>query len=192
MTESPRPGAPMTLIRGGEERDLQAIVAMGQVRASAFRFHLDRDVDLVQARDRAQAAAGRSRRTARARAAFLHRRGRHHRGRLRRHQHRRLHSGRSRNAATATPPARASAPCCRRCRAGTGRTPPVDPGLAASCLRASTDHDREGDAASTNHEAESPWLHERPAAAVRRRCAVLAERYVVRRYGRLEDFDEQK
>jgi hypothetical protein len=38
----------MTLIRGGEERDLAAIVAMGQVRASAFRFHLDRDVDFVQ------------------------------------------------------------------------------------------------------------------------------------------------
>jgi hypothetical protein len=48
LIEAPRPGAPMTLIRGGEERDLQAIVAMGQVRAGAFRFHLDRDVDLVQ------------------------------------------------------------------------------------------------------------------------------------------------
>jgi hypothetical protein len=48
LIESPRPGAPMTLIRGGEERDLQAIVAMGQVRASAFRFHLDRDVEFVQ------------------------------------------------------------------------------------------------------------------------------------------------
>ena len=40
-------GAPMTLIRGGEERDLAAIAAMGQVRADPFRFHLDRDVDLV-------------------------------------------------------------------------------------------------------------------------------------------------
>jgi GNAT superfamily N-acetyltransferase len=48
LTESSRRGAPMTLIRGGEERDLAAIVAMGQVRASPFRFHLDRDVDLVQ------------------------------------------------------------------------------------------------------------------------------------------------
>ena len=38
----------MTLIRGGEERDLAAIVAMGQVRANPFRFHLDRDVDFVQ------------------------------------------------------------------------------------------------------------------------------------------------
>ena len=43
-----RHGAPMTLIRGGEERDLAAIVAMGQVRASPFRFHLDRDVDFVR------------------------------------------------------------------------------------------------------------------------------------------------
>ena len=48
VTESSRRGAPMTLIRGGEERDLAAIVAMGQVRASSFRVHLDRDVDFVQ------------------------------------------------------------------------------------------------------------------------------------------------
>ena len=48
VVESSRRGAPMTLIRGGEERDLAAIVAMGQVRANPFRFHLDRDVDLVQ------------------------------------------------------------------------------------------------------------------------------------------------
>ena len=48
VAEPSRRGAPMTLIRGGEERDLAAIVAMGQVRASAFRFHLDRDVDFVQ------------------------------------------------------------------------------------------------------------------------------------------------
>jgi hypothetical protein len=48
VTESCRRGAPMTLIRGGEERDLAAIVAMGQVRATPFRFHLDREVDFVQ------------------------------------------------------------------------------------------------------------------------------------------------
>jgi hypothetical protein len=47
VAEPSRRGAPMALIRGGEERDLAAIVAMGQVRASAFRFHLDRDVDFV-------------------------------------------------------------------------------------------------------------------------------------------------
>jgi hypothetical protein len=48
VVESSRRGAPMTLIRGGEERDFAAIVAMGQVRAAPFRFHLDRDVDFVQ------------------------------------------------------------------------------------------------------------------------------------------------
>ena len=48
VTESTRRGAPMTLIRGGEERDLAAIVAMGQIRSDPFRFHLDRDVDFVQ------------------------------------------------------------------------------------------------------------------------------------------------
>ena len=48
VTESPRHGAPMTPIRGGEERDVAAIVAMGQVRATSFRFHLDRDIDFVQ------------------------------------------------------------------------------------------------------------------------------------------------
>jgi hypothetical protein len=48
VDESSRRGAPMTLIRGGEERDLAAIVAMGQVRARPFRFHIDRDVDFVQ------------------------------------------------------------------------------------------------------------------------------------------------
>ncbi len=45
---SSRHGAPMTMVRGGEERDLAAIVAMGRVRADPFRFHLDRDIDLVQ------------------------------------------------------------------------------------------------------------------------------------------------
>jgi hypothetical protein len=47
VTQSSR-GAPMTLIRGGEERDLAAIASMGQIRATPFRFHLDRDADFVQ------------------------------------------------------------------------------------------------------------------------------------------------
>jgi hypothetical protein len=38
----------MTMVRGGEERDLPAIVGMGRGRANPFRFHLDRDIDLVQ------------------------------------------------------------------------------------------------------------------------------------------------
>ena len=48
VAESPRYGAPMTLVRGGEDRDLPAIVAMGRIRASQFRYHTDRDVDLVK------------------------------------------------------------------------------------------------------------------------------------------------
>jgi hypothetical protein len=38
----------MTMVRGGEARDLAAIVAMGRSRAESFRFHLDRDIDWVQ------------------------------------------------------------------------------------------------------------------------------------------------
>jgi hypothetical protein len=48
IAESARHGAPMALIRGGEPRDWAAIVAMGRVRASTFRFHLDRDIDLLE------------------------------------------------------------------------------------------------------------------------------------------------
>jgi hypothetical protein len=48
VAESSRYGAPMTLVRGGEDRDLAAIVAMGQARAVRYRFHLERDVDLVK------------------------------------------------------------------------------------------------------------------------------------------------
>jgi hypothetical protein len=48
VTESPHRGAPATLVRGGEERDLANVAEMGRVRAEPFAFHLDRDVDLVQ------------------------------------------------------------------------------------------------------------------------------------------------
>jgi len=48
VAQSLRHGAPMTLIRSGEEQDLAAVVAMGQVRATPFRSHLDRNVDFVQ------------------------------------------------------------------------------------------------------------------------------------------------
>jgi hypothetical protein len=48
VAQSPRHGAPMTLVRGGEDRDLAAIVAMGQTRSGPFRFHLDRDTDFVK------------------------------------------------------------------------------------------------------------------------------------------------
>src|SRR4029077_17135830 len=48
VAESSRHGAPMTMVRAGEERDLADIVSMGNVRAAPYRFHLDRDRDLVQ------------------------------------------------------------------------------------------------------------------------------------------------
>ena len=48
VTESTRYGAPMTMVRGGDDRDLADIVAQGRTRAEPYRFHLDRDRDLVQ------------------------------------------------------------------------------------------------------------------------------------------------
>src|SRR5215217_3731665 len=47
VTESARYGAPATLVRAAEDRDLADIVAMGEVRAKPFRFHLVRDRDTV-------------------------------------------------------------------------------------------------------------------------------------------------
>ena len=48
VVESTRHGAPMTPVRGGEDRDLAAIVAMGDARAHLSRFHLVRDLDFVK------------------------------------------------------------------------------------------------------------------------------------------------
>jgi GNAT superfamily N-acetyltransferase len=47
VTESTRYGAPMTMVRGGDDRDLRDIVSMGVSRAEPYRFHLSRDRDLV-------------------------------------------------------------------------------------------------------------------------------------------------
>ena len=47
VTESTRYGAPMTMVRGGDDRDLKDIVSMGATRAEPYRFHLIRDRDLV-------------------------------------------------------------------------------------------------------------------------------------------------
>jgi GNAT superfamily N-acetyltransferase len=44
---SDRHGAPAAMIRAGHDRDLDAIVAMNRVRAEPFRFHLERDRDLL-------------------------------------------------------------------------------------------------------------------------------------------------
>jgi predicted N-acetyltransferase YhbS len=47
VTESPRYGAPATMVRGGDDRDLADIVSMGGTRAEPYRFHLNRDRDLA-------------------------------------------------------------------------------------------------------------------------------------------------
>ena len=47
VTESTRYGAPMTMVRGGDDRDLRDIVTMGLARAERYRFHLSRDRDVV-------------------------------------------------------------------------------------------------------------------------------------------------
>jgi len=47
VTESTRYGAPMTMVRGGDDRDFADIVAQGRTRAEPYRFHLIRDRDLV-------------------------------------------------------------------------------------------------------------------------------------------------
>ena len=46
--ESARHGAPMTMIRGGTDRDLPAMATMGRLRAAAYRFWLDRDVGFME------------------------------------------------------------------------------------------------------------------------------------------------
>src|ERR1043166_9460710 len=47
VLEDHRRGAPRTLVRAGEDRDLPDIVALGRARADRCRFHLDRDRDFV-------------------------------------------------------------------------------------------------------------------------------------------------
>lgn len=48
VIEDARRGAPATMVRAGDERDLADVVAMDAVRAAPYRFHLTRDRDLVQ------------------------------------------------------------------------------------------------------------------------------------------------
>jgi GNAT superfamily N-acetyltransferase len=45
--QSDRYGAPATMVRGGDDRDLADIAAMDGTRAAGYRFHLNRDRDLV-------------------------------------------------------------------------------------------------------------------------------------------------
>lgn len=48
VIEDKRRGAPMTLVRAGEERDLADVVALGRARAERYRLHLDRDRDFLR------------------------------------------------------------------------------------------------------------------------------------------------
>jgi GNAT superfamily N-acetyltransferase len=48
VVESDRRGAPAILVRAGEERDLDDLVAMGRARSAGCRFHLQRDRELIQ------------------------------------------------------------------------------------------------------------------------------------------------
>src|SRR5204862_2768056 len=47
VVESNRRGAPATLVRAGEDRDIAHIVDLGRVRSERYRLHLDRDRELV-------------------------------------------------------------------------------------------------------------------------------------------------
>lgn len=47
VTESTRHGAPATMVRGGDERDMKDIVGLGDTRGAPYRFHLVRDRDAV-------------------------------------------------------------------------------------------------------------------------------------------------
>ena len=61
VAESDRRGAPAIMVRGGDDRDLADIAAMGRTRAAPYRFHLDRDRDLIHfsiARNRLLAGLG--------------------------------------------------------------------------------------------------------------------------------------
>jgi predicted N-acetyltransferase YhbS len=61
VAQSERHGAPMTMVRGGDERDLADIALMERTRADGYRFHLNRDRDLIQfslARKRLRAGLG--------------------------------------------------------------------------------------------------------------------------------------
>lgn len=47
VVESERYGAPATWVRGGDDRDCSVLASLGQTRAEPFRFHLNRDRDLI-------------------------------------------------------------------------------------------------------------------------------------------------
>ena len=70
VTESARHGAPMTMSGAVEERDLEAIAAMGGCARACPCFHLDRDVDFVHTRSRQSGCSPVSARRARGSCIF--------------------------------------------------------------------------------------------------------------------------
>ena len=79
VAQSPRHGAPMTMVRAGEERDLAAMVAMGRARATRIPLPPRSRHRLPSVRDHDKTTAGGSRAGECAPVAFLHRRRRHRR-----------------------------------------------------------------------------------------------------------------
>ena len=182
MAEPPRRGAPMTMIRGGEERDLQAIVAMGQVRARDVRFHLDRDVDFVQhAITRKRLLAGLGAPGARELHFFIAEEG------ITAAAYVVISIAGSnwtieecgdRDPSGARVGAMLQALVARE---PVERRPSIRAWLPPAFVPPQVTIVTRRRRASPAHEAESPWRHDRAAAAVGRRCAVLAERRVLKR-----------
>ena len=73
VAESPRYGAPMTMVAGGEERDLAAITAMGRVRAEPVPLSPRSRRRIRSVRHDEKAAVRRSGPAGRTPTAFLHR-----------------------------------------------------------------------------------------------------------------------
>ena len=167
VAQSPRHGAPMTMVRAGEERDLAAMVAMGRARATPFRFHLDRDIDFIKYRDHDQTTARGSRLGECAPAAFLHRRRRHDRRSVCDPHCRRtgLDARGMRRPRRVWRPRRSAAAGADRAR--TSGAVSDDPCLAAAALPASPGHDRVHGAFHRNDRRTPAWRTCNGGAAVR-------------------------
>ena len=170
----------MTLIRGGEERDLQAIVAMGQIRARDVRFHLDRDVDFVQhAITRKRLLAGFGAPGARELHFFIAEEGITAAAYVVisiTGSNWTIEECGDRDPSGARVGAMLQALVARE---PVERRPSIrawlPPGFVPPQVTIAT-----APPPARLHQAESPWRHDRAAAAVWRRCAVLAERLVLK------------
>ena len=183
VTQSRR-GAPMTTVRGGEERDLAAIVAMGRVRAGAQRLHLDRDVDFLQyVITTKRLLAGLGPANARQLHFFIAEEG--------------ItaaayvivsvvgHAWTLEECGDRDPSgARVGALLQALDRAGARRTAPDDPGVAAAGFPASAGHHRIRDAVDRHHRRAHAQLRGDRTAPARRRRPVLARQLPVAKAGR--------